>query len=151
MVKLWVWIIDKLDGARTKADDQMPVWQRSCGCIMGPLGWRGFWRFLGQSSSCRMARNGLHGKGVVAPSHGRACAGACVFLWRECCALVRCPGLQCMQVCTFHRCFWYHHTNAPYIRHIYVYIHIYTYVYICMYMCIYIYIYIYVYIHIYIG
>ena len=49
MTKLRVQTIDKLDGARTKADDQMmPVWQHSCNCAMG---WRGFRRFLGQSSS----------------------------------------------------------------------------------------------------
>jgi len=32
------------------------------------------------------------------------------------CALNRCPGRHCMQVCTFHRCFWHHRT---YLRHNY--------------------------------
>jgi len=73
------WRIDKLDGARTMMDDQMmPECQRIFCCAMG---WRGFWLFLGQSSSCSSVagwiaiRRRWHGKGVCAPSHGRACAG----------------------------------------------------------------------------
>jgi len=49
-------LIDRLDGARTKVDDQMtPVWKRNCICAMSR---RGFWRLLGQrsGSSCRMSR-----------------------------------------------------------------------------------------------
>ena len=45
----------------------IPVWQCSCGCKMG---WRGFWPFLGQSSSCRwvmMCIANVHcGTGVLA-------------------------------------------------------------------------------------
>ena len=47
------------------------------------MGCRGIWRFLfGQSTSCRIGRNGLHGEGIAVPSHGRACVGACAFLQR---------------------------------------------------------------------
>jgi len=34
-----------------------------------------------------MGRNDLHGKEVAAPSHGRACAGACTFFV----LIVACP------------------------------------------------------------
>jgi len=61
--------------------------------------------------NCRIGGNGLHGEGIAAPSHGRACAGVCALLR---CALNRCPGHECMQVFTFHRCFWHHRT---YLRH----------------------------------
>jgi len=36
---------------------------------------------------CRIGRNGLHGDGVVALSHRRACAGVCAFLRWAWCAL----------------------------------------------------------------
>jgi len=100
--------INKVDRVRTKADDQkMPVWQHSCGCAMG---WRGLWWFFGQSSSCRMCRNGLHGK-RVALSHGRACASVCAFLRRAWCTLNRCPGHQCMQMIDWY-CFYYSVKNS---------------------------------------
>ena len=90
--------IDKLDGARTKACDQMmPMWQHSCVCAMGCFG---ICRFLGQSLNCRIDRNCFFGEGIAAPSHERACAGVCAFLQWAWCALNRCPGHQCMQVCT---------------------------------------------------
>ena len=43
------------------------------------MGWRRFWRFLGQSSSCKMGHSSLHGEEVAAPLHGRACAGICAI------------------------------------------------------------------------
>jgi len=96
--------MQRLDGARTDADDRMmPVWQGSCDCAMG---WRGFWRCLGQSSFCS--------EEVAVPSHRCACAGVCAFLRWAWCALNGCPGHQCMHLCTFHRCFWHHHI---YLRH----------------------------------
>ena len=95
VAKLRVQIIDKLDGAHTKAwgelsDDACVATQLRLRHTM--MGWRGFWRFLGQSSNCRMDRNGLHGEGVTAPSHGRACAGVCACLQWAWCALNKCPG-----------------------------------------------------------
>ena len=40
---------------------------------------------------CRLDRNGVHGDGVVALSHRRACAGVCAFLRWAWCALDSCP------------------------------------------------------------
>jgi len=98
VAKLRVQKIHKLDKARTKTDAQMlPVLQHSCDSAMGR---RGFWRFLGQSSRCKISRNSLprHGKEVAVPSYfvllnrywwivtdpshcgGHACAGVCEFL-----------------------------------------------------------------------
>jgi len=36
----------------------------------------------------------------------------CIFAVSVVCTVVvnRCPGHQCMQVCTFHKCFWHHRT-----------------------------------------
>jgi len=69
--------IDKMDGARTQADDQiMPVGQRSCSCAK--LAWilTVSWAEL----KCRMSCNDLHGEGVAAPSSECTCVGVCAFL-----------------------------------------------------------------------
>ena len=78
-MQIWGWSPRR---PRTSAIHRQTRWGKfSCDCAMG---WRGFWRFLGQSSSCRMCRSCLHGEGVAAPSYGCACADVCAFL--------RCPG-----------------------------------------------------------
>jgi len=67
VTKLRVQKIHKLD----KGDAQMlPMWQHSCDSAMGR---RGFWRFLEQSSRCKISCNSL-------PQHGKEVAIPCYFV-----------------------------------------------------------------------
>jgi len=80
VAKLRVQTIDKLDGARTKTDDQMmPVLQSTM-----TASWAGvdFSRFLGQRSNFKMGHNSLRGEEVAALLHWRGCAGVFAFFLR---------------------------------------------------------------------
>jgi len=55
--------------------------------------------------------NSFHGNEIAAPVHRRACANVSVFVVVGVAELNKCPELQCMQVCTLHRCFWHQRTH----------------------------------------